>query len=120
VASHARFAPLFGRSKQRAWAAGELRGLLTADVPRKHPHAGTRQQCIGEGGPEDAAILDAHRRLVDETLGEADGVLMVDESAIPKCGGHSDGEGPPDNQVVRSSGVHPFHQTSACTRLPAR
>jgi len=49
------------------------------------------QQFIGEGGWDDAALLDAHRRLVDETLGEDDGVLIADESAVPKRGGHSVG-----------------------------
>ena len=32
---HARFAPLFARRQQRAWAEVYLRGLLLADVPRK-------------------------------------------------------------------------------------
>jgi len=49
------------------------------------------QQFIGEGGWDDNAILAEHRRLVDATLGEDDGVLMVDESAVPKRGGHSAG-----------------------------
>ena len=39
LAYHARFAPLFARAEQRAWAAVYLRGLLTADVPRKNIEA---------------------------------------------------------------------------------
>lgn len=107
VAYHARFAPLFQRSEQRVWAAVYLRGLLTADVPRKNVEAmalrmfgagegaerrvRALQQFIGEGGWDDTAILTEHRRLVDETLGEDDGVLIADESAVPKRGDHSVG-----------------------------
>ena len=43
-AYHAHVAPLFQRREQREWAevgsrteCGYLRGLLLADVPRKHP-----------------------------------------------------------------------------------
>ena len=36
AAYRAHFAPHFARRKQRAWAAVYLRGLLTADVPRKN------------------------------------------------------------------------------------
>ena len=66
AAYHAHFAPLFKRSEQRCWAEVYLRGLLTADVPRKNveamalrllgagPGAERRvralQQFIGEGG----------------------------------------------------------------------
>ena len=107
AAYHAHFAPLFARREQRIWAKVYLRGLLTADVPRKNTEAmalrllgagdgaearvRALQQFIGEGGWDDDAILAEHRRLVDETLGEADGVLIVDESAVPKRGEHSAG-----------------------------
>src|SRR5215218_6733624 len=106
-AYHAHFAPLFRRREQRAWAAVYLRGLLTADVPRKNveamalrllgagPGAERRvrelQQFIGEGAWDDDGLLAAHRRLVDETLGEDDGVLIIDGSDIPKRGTHSAG-----------------------------
>lgn len=66
AAYHARFAPLFARREQRAWAAVYLRGLLLADVPRENvealalrllgagPHAARQvralQQFVGEGG----------------------------------------------------------------------
>jgi SRSO17 transposase len=107
AAYHAHFAPLFQRRQQRGWAALYLRGLLTADVPRKNAEAlalrllgagpgadrtvRAVQQFIGEGGWDDAAILAAHQRLVDETLGEDDGVLIVDGSEVPKQGTHSVG-----------------------------
>jgi SRSO17 transposase len=49
------------------------------------------QQVVGEGGGDAAAILAKHRRLVDEDLGDDDGVLIVDGSAFPKQGSHSAG-----------------------------
>jgi len=104
---HAHFAPLFQRREQRAWAEVYLRGLLTADVPRKNVEAlvlrllgagpaadrqvRALQQFVGAGGWDDAALLAAHQRLVDETLGEADGVLIIDGSEVPKQGTHSVG-----------------------------
>ena len=107
AAYHAHFAPLFRRREQRGWAAVYLRGPLTADVPRKNlealalrllgagPAADRQvralQQFVGEGGWDDAAILAAHQRLVDETLGEADGVLLIDGHETPKQGTHSVG-----------------------------
>ena len=107
---HQHFAPLFYRLEQRKWAELYLRGLLTADVPRKNveamalrllgvgPHAERQvralQQFIGEGKWDDDALLAEHQRLVNETLGEADGVLIVDGSDFPKHGEHSAGVAP--------------------------
>jgi SRSO17 transposase len=106
-AYHAHFAPLLKRSEQRRWAEVYLRGLLAAEVPRKNaeaialrllgagPGAERRvralQQFIGEGGWDDDALLAAHQRLVDDTLGEDDGVLIIDGSDLPKRGTHSAG-----------------------------
>src|SRR5579885_3619875 len=105
VAYHQHFAPLFYRREQREWAAVYLRGLLTADVPRKNVEAmalrllgvGVRaerevralQQFIGEGKWDDEALLAEHQRLMNKTLGEADGVLIIDGSDFPKHGDHS-------------------------------
>src|SRR5918999_54124 len=110
AAYHAHFAPLFQRREQRAWAEVYLRGLLVADVPRKNVEAlalrllgagpaadrqvRALQQFLGEGAWDDAAILAAHRQCVDETLGEEDGVLIVDGSDVPKRGRHSVGVAP--------------------------
>jgi len=107
AAYHAHFAPLFRRPEQRAWAAVYLRGLLTADVPRKNvealalrllgagPDADRQvralQQFVGEGGWDDAGLLAAHQRLVAETLGEDDAVLIIDGHETPKQGTHSVG-----------------------------
>ena len=107
AAYHAHFAPLFARREQRGWAEVYLRGLLVADVPRKNveamalrlcgagPEAGRTvralQQFLGEGAWDDDALLAAHQRLVEETLGEDDGVLLVDGSDVAKQGTHSVG-----------------------------
>jgi SRSO17 transposase len=107
AAYHQHFAPLFYRREQREWAEVYLRGLLTADVPRKNveamalrllgagPHAERQvralQQFIGEGAWDDQAILAEHQSLVNETLGEEDGVLNTLGSDFPKHGQHSAG-----------------------------
>jgi SRSO17 transposase len=107
VAYHASFAPLFVRQEQRDWAEVYLRGLLVADVPRKNveamalrllgagPGADRRvralQHFVGEGAWDDETLLAEHQRCVDEALGEADGVLIIDGSDVPKQGTHSAG-----------------------------
>lgn len=110
LAYHQHFAPLFYRREQREWAEIYVRGLLTADVPRKNveamalrllgvgSHAERQvralQQFIGEGKWDDDALLAEHQRQVDEALGEEDGVLIVDGSDFPKHGNHSAGVAP--------------------------
>ena len=107
VAYHTRFAPLFARQEQRDWAEVYLRGLLVADVPRKNVEAlavrllgaedgadrrvRALQHFVGEGAWDADAILAEHQRFVDETLGEADGVLIIDGSDVPKQGTHAAG-----------------------------
>lgn len=107
AAYHAHFAPYFARREQRDWAEVYLRGLLLADVPRKNveamalrllgagPHAARQvralQQFVGEGAWDDMAILAEHHRLVAASLGEPDGVLILDGSDVPKRGVHSAG-----------------------------
>jgi len=49
------------------------------------------QQFIGESPWDDRAILARHRQLVDESLGEEDGVFTLDGSDFPKKGKHSAG-----------------------------
>jgi SRSO17 transposase len=104
---HAHFAPLFQRREQREWAVLYLRGLLLADVPRKNVEAmalrlrgagpaaartvRALQQFVSEGAWDDTAILAAHQTFVEQTLGEDDGVLIIDGSDVPKQGTHSVG-----------------------------
>ncbi len=99
-AYHAYFSPLFARREQRGWGLQYMQGLL-ADLPRKSvepmalalPAGNVRamQQFLGEGAWDDRAILAAHQRLVGETLGEPDGIVIVDGSEFPKQGSASVG-----------------------------
>ena len=107
AAYHAQFVSRFKRPEQRLGAEVYLRGLLTAEVPRKNveamvlrlfgagPDAARRvralQQFIGESPWDDTAILAKHQSLVDESLGEDDGVFIIDGSDFPKQGKHSVG-----------------------------
>jgi len=94
-AYHTYFSPLFARREQRGWGLQYMQGLL-ADLPRKSvepmalalPEGNVRamQQFLGEGAWDDRAILAAHQRLVAETLGEPDGIVIVDGSEFPKQG----------------------------------
>jgi SRSO17 transposase len=107
AAYHAAFAPCFHYQAQRQWSEVYLRGLLVADVPRKNIEAvalrllgageaadrqvRALQHFVSEGAWDDAAVLRTHWGLVDQTLGEDDGVLTVDGSDVPKQGTHSAG-----------------------------
>src|SRR5918998_679973 len=107
TAYHAHFAPLFQRREQREWAALYLQGLLLTDVPRKNIEAmalrlrragptaartvRALQQFVSEGAWDDTTILASHQTLVEQTLGEDDGVLIIDGSDVPKQGKHSVG-----------------------------
>jgi SRSO17 transposase len=97
---HAAFAELYYRKEQAHWGYKYLQGLMLP-LERKsiEPMAlaldggevQAMQQFIGQGQWQDEALLRQHRRLVDETLGEADGVVIVDSSEFPKQGEHSVG-----------------------------
>jgi SRSO17 transposase len=106
VTYHALFHDLFQRREQREWSAFYLRGQL-ADLERKTVEpmvlalhgpdlAAVRagQQFLGEGAWADAPILVRHQRLVAESLGEPDGVVIFDGSGFPKQGTHSVGVAP--------------------------
>jgi SRSO17 transposase len=107
AAYHGYFAPCFHYGAQQQWSGVYLRGLLVADVPRKNIEAmalrllgageaadrqvRALQHFVSEGAWDDAAVLRAHWRLVDQTLGDDEGVLIVDGSDVPKQGTHSAG-----------------------------
>ena len=100
VEYHAAFADLYYRKEQAHWGLKYLQGLMLP-IERKsiEPMAlaleggdvQALQQFIGQGQWQDAALLQQHWRLVDETLGEADGVYIVDGSDFCKQGEHSVG-----------------------------
>jgi SRSO17 transposase len=107
AAYHAAFASCFRHVGQARWSELYLRGLLIADVPRKNVEAmalrllgageaadrevRALQHFLSEGVWDDTAVLRRHWGLVDETLGEEEGVLTVDGSDLPKQGTHSAG-----------------------------
>jgi SRSO17 transposase len=96
----AAFAELYSRKEQAHWGYTYLQGLmLPIERQSIEPLAlaldggdvQAMQQCIGQGQWQEAALWRQHWALVDETLGEADGVGIVDGSAFPKQGEHSVG-----------------------------
>ena len=80
---HETFAELYYRVEQAHWAYKYLQGLMLP-IERKsiQPMAlaleggnvQAMQQFIGQGMWEDEKLLEKHRQLIDETLGEEDGV----------------------------------------------
>jgi SRSO17 transposase len=89
----------FARADQGAWAHRYLQGLVS-DHPRKsiEPMAlahgfpiRSMQAFIGASPWRCAPLLHQHQQVVAQTLGEDDGVLLVDESGMPKQGQHSVG-----------------------------
>jgi SRSO17 transposase len=99
-AYHAEFADLFWRREQQQWALKYLKGLVQPEggksverLALRVPGGNVRnmQQFIGEGAWDDAALLEKHAALVGESLGEADGVLIVDGTDFPKKGKYSAG-----------------------------
>jgi SRSO17 transposase len=63
----------------------ELQGRADGNAIR------AKQQFVGQGGWADAAILSRHWQEVDVSLGEADGVIIMDGSDFPKQGNDSVG-----------------------------
>lgn len=100
TAYHAEFADLYYRVEQAHWGYKYLQGLMLpieskAIQPMAMALEGgniqAMQQFVGQGRWRDEKLLKKHRRLVDETLGEEDGVCIVDGSEFPKKGEHSVG-----------------------------
>jgi len=97
---HSEFAHLYYRTEQAHWAHKYLQGLMLP-IERKaiQPMAmaleggniQAMQQFIGQGRWQDQKLIHKHWQLVDESLGEEDGVYIVDESGFPKKGQHSVG-----------------------------
>ena len=97
---HAEFADLYYRIEQAHWSYKYLQGLMLplerkAIQPMAMALEGgniqAMQQFIGQGRWKDKKLLRKHWQLVDETLGEDDGVYIVDESGFPKKGEQSVG-----------------------------
>lgn len=100
TAYHRRFAGGFKRCEQRDWALKYSQGQLL-ELERKsiEPMAvavaggniQAMQQFISQGSWSDDEVLTIHRRAVAETLGQPDGVLILDGCDFPKQGGDSVG-----------------------------
>jgi len=97
---HAEFADLYYRVEQAHWGCMYLQGLVApfeskAIQPMAMALEGGNiqaiQQFIGQGRWQDEKLLKKHWQLVNGTLGEEDGVWIVDGSGFPKKGEHSVG-----------------------------
>jgi SRSO17 transposase len=95
------FKPAFERRDQAAHGWVYLKGLLS-DLPRKVTerialrfgvNVRSLQHFIGQSEWWCEGLLERHQARVVETLGEADGVVLVDESGMVKQGEHSVGVG---------------------------
>ena len=93
------YRPAFERSDQAAHGWVYLKGLLS-DVPRKvterialrfGENVRSLQHFMGQSPWTWDELLKTHQGLVVETLGEADGVALIDESGMVKQGEHSVG-----------------------------
>jgi SRSO17 transposase len=98
-AYHVLFEPAFRRPEQAEWSKVYRSGLL-GDRPRKNTerialalgeNVRSLQHFIGQSPWPTEPVLEIHQRLVGETLGEADGVVLIDESGMVKQGEHSVG-----------------------------
>ena len=84
------FAPAFQRAEQWERSETYLRGLL-GDATRKNveqmalglgENVRNLQYFIGQSPWRTEPVIAIHQRLVAETLGEADGVVLIDESGV--------------------------------------
>jgi len=96
---YAEFSPCFPRREQAAHGWVYLKGLLS-NLPRKVTErialrfgqcVRSLQHFIGQSGWACAPFLEKQQAMVAATLGEPDGVLLVDESGMVKQGAHSVG-----------------------------
>jgi SRSO17 transposase len=96
------FKPAFERRDQAAHGWVYLKGLLSG-LPRKvterialrfGQNVRSLQHFVGQSPWACEPLVKIHQGLVAESLGEADGVLLIDESGMVKQGQHSIGVAP--------------------------
>jgi SRSO17 transposase len=101
AAYYREFASAFRRPEQVAWGEIYLQGLL-GDLPRKTTerialdlgcNVRDLQHFLGQSPWALEPVTARHQQLVAETLGEADGVALIDESGVVKQGDDSVGVG---------------------------
>jgi SRSO17 transposase len=97
--TYQKYRPAFDRCEQAAHGWVYLKGLLS-DLPRKvterialrfGKNVRSLQYFMGQSPWSSEPLLEIHQDLVVETLGEADGVFLIDESGMVKQGQHSVG-----------------------------
>lgn len=95
-----RFALFFQRREQQEWGLKYLQGRLmdgekhyTQPLARRLGEKNGRamQNFIGTSPWDDQALLEEHQRAVQETLGEAEGWVIMDGTGIPRKGSESVG-----------------------------
>jgi SRSO17 transposase len=93
------FEGAFRRVEQLDWCGSYLQGLL-GEAPRKNVEQVALEQgqtvrsmrhFVGQSPWKEEPVIGIHQRLVGESLGEADGVCLVDESSVVKQGDDSVG-----------------------------
>jgi len=93
------FKPAFQRVEQLKRSQTYLRGLL-GNATRKNVEqmalglgekVRSMQYFVGQSSWAEEPVLAVHQRLVGETLGEVDGVALIDESSVVKQGHESVG-----------------------------
>ena len=93
------FEPAFQRVEQMEWSKVYLRGLL-GNAQRKNieqialelnEKVRSLQHFMGQSRWKAEPVIETHQRLVAESLGEPDGVALIDESGIVKQGDDSVG-----------------------------
>ena len=93
------FAPAFQRLEQLERSETYVRGLL-GDATRKNveqmalglgENVRNLQYFVGQSPWKTEPVIEIHQRLVAETLGEVDGVALIDESGVVKQGNCSVG-----------------------------
>ena len=96
------FAPAFKRAEQLRWSQVYLHGLL-GEGSRKNSErialergetVRSLQYFIGQSRWKPDPVLEIHQGLVAATLGETDGVALIDESGVVKQGDDSVGVAP--------------------------
>ena len=106
-------APVFHRCDQFAWGEVYLKGLL-GDAQRKtserialdsNKNVRNLQHFIGQSPWRKEPVLVIHQRLITETLGEVDGVMLIDESGVVKQGRNSMGASLKIHTIMRPAVV---------------
>lgn len=93
------FGPAFRRCEQRVWGRVYLKGLLGGTVRKTAERMALElgenvrnlQHFVGQSRWQKEPAVVIHQSLIAQTLGEADGVMLIDESGVVKQGQDSVG-----------------------------